>query len=80
MPTTKGTVELFEKHGFKPVFKESPGRPHLDQLARVSDRVRAAAVPGRPRESGHGAASIAIADRARHRCRAAAVRPRSGAG
>jgi enterochelin esterase family protein len=25
MPTTKGTVELFEKHGFKPVFKESPG-------------------------------------------------------
>jgi enterochelin esterase family protein len=25
MPTTKGTVALFEKHGFKPVFKESPG-------------------------------------------------------
>ena len=25
MPTTKATVELFEKHGFKPVFKESPG-------------------------------------------------------
>jgi enterochelin esterase family protein len=23
--TTKATVELFEKHGFKPVFKESPG-------------------------------------------------------
>ena len=25
MTTTKATVELFEKHGFKPVFKESPG-------------------------------------------------------
>ena len=23
--TTKATVELFEKHGFKPIFKESPG-------------------------------------------------------
>ena len=23
--TTKATVDLFEKHGFKPVFKESPG-------------------------------------------------------
>ena len=25
MTTTKATVELFEKHGFKPIFKESPG-------------------------------------------------------
>ena len=25
MPTTKSTVELFSKHGFAPVFKESPG-------------------------------------------------------
>ncbi len=25
MPTTKSTVELFSKHGFTPVFKESPG-------------------------------------------------------
>ena len=23
--TTKATVELFEKHGFKPIFKETPG-------------------------------------------------------
>ena len=25
MATTKSTVELFSKHGFSPVFKESPG-------------------------------------------------------
>ena len=25
LPTTKGTVELFKKHGFSPAFKESPG-------------------------------------------------------
>ena len=25
MPTTKSTVDLFSKHGFTPVFKESPG-------------------------------------------------------
>jgi enterochelin esterase family protein len=25
MPTTKATVEMFKKHGFDPVFKESPG-------------------------------------------------------
>jgi enterochelin esterase-like enzyme len=25
MPTTKATVELFQKYGFQPVFKESPG-------------------------------------------------------
>jgi enterochelin esterase family protein len=25
MPTTKSTVELLKKHGFAPVFKESPG-------------------------------------------------------
>ena len=25
MPTTKGTVEMFKKHGFSPVMKESPG-------------------------------------------------------
>jgi enterochelin esterase-like enzyme len=25
MPTTKATVEMFKKHGFEPVFKESPG-------------------------------------------------------
>jgi hypothetical protein len=25
MPNTKSTVELLKKHGFQPVFKESPG-------------------------------------------------------
>ena len=25
MPTTKATVEMFKKHGFDAVFKESPG-------------------------------------------------------
>jgi enterochelin esterase family protein len=25
MPTTQGTVDLLKKHGFTPVFKESPG-------------------------------------------------------
>ena len=25
MPTTKNTVELFKKHGFSPLMKESPG-------------------------------------------------------
>ena len=25
MPTTQATVDLFKKHGFAPVFKESPG-------------------------------------------------------
>ena len=25
MPNTKSTVELFKRHGFSPVFKESPG-------------------------------------------------------
>jgi enterochelin esterase family protein len=25
MPTTVGTVDLFKRHGFSPVFKESPG-------------------------------------------------------
>jgi enterochelin esterase family protein len=25
MPTTAGTVDLFKRHGFSPIFKESPG-------------------------------------------------------
>ena len=40
MPTTKGTVELFRKHGFSPAFKESPGghtwanwRDYLNEFA-----------------------------------------------
>jgi enterochelin esterase-like enzyme len=40
MPTTNGTVELFKKHGFTPVFKESPGghtwanwRDYLNEFA-----------------------------------------------
>ena len=40
MPTTKGTVELFKKHGFTPVFKESAGghtwinwREYLNEFA-----------------------------------------------
>jgi enterochelin esterase-like enzyme len=40
MPTTKGTVEMLKKHGFKPVMKESPGghtwinwREYLNEFA-----------------------------------------------
>lgn len=40
MPTTTGTVEIFKKHGFTPVFKESPGghtwlnwRDYLNEFA-----------------------------------------------
>jgi len=40
IPTTKGTVEIFKRHGFTPVFKESPGghtwlnwRDYLNEFA-----------------------------------------------
>jgi enterochelin esterase-like enzyme len=40
MPTTRGTVELFKKHGFTPILKESPGghtwanwRDYLNEFA-----------------------------------------------
>ena len=42
---TRRPVDLLKKHGFNPVFKETRRRPHLDQLARLPERVRAAAVP-----------------------------------
>jgi hypothetical protein len=44
---TKETVELLKKHDFKPGLQGNRRRPHLDQLAEVPPRVRAAAVPVR---------------------------------
>ena len=46
------TVEFFQKQGFTPVVKETDGRPHVDQLARLPDRVRADAVPVRESTEG----------------------------
>ena len=46
MPTTRQTVDLLKRHGFAPALQGDPGRPHLAQLARLSDRVRAAVVLG----------------------------------
>ncbi len=45
LPRTIATVDMFKKHGFNPTYKESHRRPHLDQLAQLPERVRAAAVP-----------------------------------
>ena len=42
--TSRATVEMLKKHGFEVVYKETGG-PHLDQLAQLPERVRAAAVP-----------------------------------
>ena len=44
LATTKATVELFQKHGYHADVPRKRRRSHLDQLARVSERVRAAIV------------------------------------
>jgi pimeloyl-ACP methyl ester carboxylesterase len=44
LDTPKATVAMFERHGFKPVYRRERQRPYLDQLARVSARARAAAL------------------------------------
>jgi pimeloyl-ACP methyl ester carboxylesterase len=45
LDNTVATVALFKKHGFTPVYKESSRRSHVAELARLSERVRAAVVP-----------------------------------
>ena len=48
MNTTKATVELFQKHGYQPLFQRKRRRSYLDQLARVLEPVRSAIVPIAP--------------------------------
>ena len=45
LTTTNATVELFKKHGFNAGVQGNGRRPHVDQLARLPERVRADAVP-----------------------------------